>query len=67
MLSSGLLLKSHDPSQRANRFLILEGGVVMTFAKEILTLITGYGKRQIIELFQELRYGHALGMLHIQT
>ena len=35
------LLKSHDPSQRANGFLTLAGGVVITFAKEILTLITG--------------------------
>lgn len=34
-------LKSHDPSQRANGFLTLAGGVVITFAKEILTLITG--------------------------
>ena len=38
----GLSLKSHDPSQRANGFLTLAGGVVITFAKEILTLITGY-------------------------
>lgn len=37
----GLSLKSHDPSQRANGFLTLVGGVVITFAKEILTLITG--------------------------
>ena len=37
----GLSLKSHDPSQRANGFLSLAGGVVITFAKEILTLITG--------------------------
>jgi hypothetical protein len=37
----GLLLKSHDPSQRANGFLTLAGGVIITFAKEILTLITG--------------------------
>ena len=36
-----LSLKSHDPSQRANGFLTLAGGVVITFAKEILTLITG--------------------------
>ena len=34
-------LKSHDPSQRANGFLTLAGGVIITFAKEILTLITG--------------------------
>ena len=37
----GLSLKSHDPSQRANVFLTLAGGVIITFAKEILTLITG--------------------------
>lgn len=37
----GLSLKSHDPSQRANGFLTLAGGVVITFAKKILTLITG--------------------------
>ena len=37
----GLSIKSHDPSQRANGFLTLAGGVVITFAKEILTLITG--------------------------
>ena len=37
----GLSLKSHDPSQRANGFLTLAGGVIIVFAKEILTLITG--------------------------
>lgn len=37
----GLSLKSHDPSQRANGFLTLAGGVVITFAKEILDLILG--------------------------
>ena len=37
----GLSLKSHDQSQRANGFLTLAGGVVITFAKEILSLITG--------------------------
>ena len=37
----GLSLKSHDPSQRANGFMTLAGGVIITFAKEILTLITG--------------------------
>lgn len=36
----GLSLKSHDPSQRANGFLTLAGGVVITFTKEILGLIT---------------------------
>lgn len=37
----GLSLKSHDPSQRANGFLTLAGGIIITFAKEILNLITG--------------------------
>lgn len=37
----GLSLKSHDPSQRANGFLTLAGGVVIVFAKEILDLIVG--------------------------
>ena len=35
----GLSLKSHDPSQRANGFLTVAGGIVITFAKEILDLI----------------------------
>ena len=37
----GLSLKSHDPSQRANGFLTVAGGIVITFAKEILNLIIG--------------------------
>ena len=37
----GMSLKSHDPSQRANGFLTLAGGVVITFAKEILDIIVG--------------------------
>ena len=37
----GLSLKSHDPSQRANGFLTLAGGVIIMFSKEILDLITG--------------------------
>ena len=37
----GLSLKSPDPSQRANGFLTLAGGVIITFAKEILALIVG--------------------------
>lgn len=37
----GMSLKSHDPSQRANGFMTLAGGVVITFAKEILNIITG--------------------------
>lgn len=35
----GLSLKSHDPSQRANGFMTVAGGIVITFAKEILDLI----------------------------
>ena len=37
----GLSLKSHDPSQRANGFLTVAGGIIITFAKEILNMITG--------------------------
>jgi len=37
----GMSLKSHDPSQRANGIMTLAGGIVITFAKEILDLITG--------------------------
>ena len=37
----GLSLQSHDPSQRSNGFLTLAGGIVITFAKEILSLIVG--------------------------
>ena len=37
----GLSFKSHDPSQRANGFMTLAGGIIITFAKEILNLITG--------------------------
>ena len=37
----GMSLKSHDPSQRANGFLTLAGGVMIFFCKEILNLITG--------------------------
>jgi len=35
----GLSLKSHDPSQRANGFLTLAGGVIITFSKEILSYL----------------------------
>jgi len=37
----GLSFQSHDPSQRSNGFLTLAGGLVITFAKEILNLIMG--------------------------
>ena len=36
----GLSLKSHDPSQRANGFLTVAGGIIITFTKEILLMIT---------------------------
>ena len=36
----GLSLQSHDPSQRSQGFLTLAGGLVITFAKEILDIIT---------------------------
>ena len=39
----GLSLKSHDPSQRANGIMTVAGGVVITFAKEIMNLIVGGG------------------------
>ena len=35
----GMSLKSHDPTQRANGIMTLAGGVVITFAKEILNTI----------------------------
>lgn len=41
ILQLGLSLKSHDPSQRANGMLTIAGGIVITFTKEILALITG--------------------------
>ena len=41
ILQIGLALKSHDASQRANGMLTVAGGIVITFTKEILTLITG--------------------------
>ena len=37
----GLSLKSHDPSQRANGIMTVAGGIIITFAREILGLITG--------------------------
>jgi len=41
ILQIGLAMKSHDPSQRANGFLTLAGGVIITFTKEILDIIMG--------------------------
>ena len=40
LIEVGLSLQSHDPSQRSQGFLTLAGGLVITFAKEILDLIT---------------------------
>ena len=37
----GISVQSHDPSQRSNGFLTLAGGVIGTFAREILNLIVG--------------------------
>ena len=41
VLQLGLSLKSHDASARANGMLTIAGGIVITFTKEILDLITG--------------------------
>lgn len=35
----GMAIKSHDPSQRANGFMTLAGGIIIAFAKQILELI----------------------------
>ena len=52
----GLSLKSHDPSQRANGFLTLAGGVIITFAKEILDLIMALASlKKYIRRQQECR------------
>ena len=40
IMQVGLSLKSHDPSQRANGFLTVAGGIIITFTKEILNMIT---------------------------
>ena len=40
ILQVGLSFQSHDPSQRSNGILTIAGGIVITFTKEILTLIT---------------------------
>ena len=41
IVQGGLSLKSHDPSQRANGFMTVAGGIIITFAKEILNIIVG--------------------------
>ena len=57
----GLSLKSHDPSQRANGFLTVAGGIIITFAKEHPELffyvtrigcgIAGFREKEIAPLF----------------
>lgn len=44
ILQVGLSFQSHDPSQRSNGMLTVAGGIVITFTKEILNLITGAQK-----------------------
>lgn len=41
ILQLGLSLKSHDATSRANGMLAIAGGIIITFTKEILSLITG--------------------------
>lgn len=41
IMQVGLSLKSHDPSQRANGFLTVAGGTIITFTKKILNMIVG--------------------------
>ena len=40
MVQIGLSIKGHDPSQRANGILGFGGGVIITFSKEIINMIT---------------------------
>ena len=46
----GLSFQTHDPSQRSNGCLPLAGGIVITFAKEILDLIVGTGSGTVVPL-----------------
>lgn len=41
IIQFGASYQSHDPSQRTNSVFTIVGGVIITFAKEILTVITG--------------------------
>ena len=41
IMQVGLSLKSHDPAQRANGFLTVAGGIIITFTREALNMITG--------------------------
>ena len=52
----GLSLKSHDPSQRANGFLTLAGGVIITFAK-VIVHSRRTGRREPAPDFQGLLQG----------
>ena len=39
LVQVGMSFQSHDPSQRSQGFLCLEGGLIIVFAKSILTAI----------------------------
>ena len=41
ILQVGLSFQIHDPSQCSNGMLTVAGGIVITFTREILNLITG--------------------------
>lgn len=41
VIQIGMSYQSHDPSQRTNGVFTLVGGIIITFAKEILNLIIG--------------------------
>lgn len=41
MMQVGMSISSHDPSQRSQGFLLLAGGLIIFFTKEILSAITG--------------------------
>ena len=41
IIQTVIFLKPHDSSQKVNGFLTLAGGIIITFTKEILTMITG--------------------------
>ncbi len=41
IIQVGMSYQSHDPSQRTNGVFTLVGGIIITFAKEILNLIIG--------------------------
>ena len=60
ILQVGLSLKSHDPSQRANGMLTVAGGIVITFTKEILTLITGRLFSSINRITRYRRQSHRI-------